>query len=55
MANYSIYNDINIEDVKSDLLKVFKSPNPLSIYINSKNVKDKFSAFITSLSNKISD
>jgi hypothetical protein len=55
MANYSIYNDINVEDIKSDLLKVFKSPNPFSIYMNSKNVKDKFSGFINSLSDKISN
>jgi hypothetical protein len=55
MANYSIYNDVSVDDVKSDLMKVFKSPNPFAIYMNSKNVKDKLSAFITSLSNKISN
>jgi hypothetical protein len=55
MANYSIYNDVNIDDVKAELLTVFKSPNPFAIYMNSKNVKDKFSAFITALSNKISN
>lgn len=53
MTNQKI-TDINLEDVKNELYTIFKSPNPLSIYMNSKNVKDKFSAFITSLSQKIS-
>jgi hypothetical protein len=55
MANYSIYDEVNIEEIKADLLAVFKSPNPFAIYMNSKNVKNKFSAFITTLSNKISN
>jgi hypothetical protein len=55
MATTTNINDIDLEQVKNDLYTIFKSPNPLSIYINSKNVKDKFSAYLTSLSKKISD
>lgn len=47
--------DVDLIEIKDDLLKLFKSPNPLYIYSNSKNIKDKFSMFLLCLSKKIED
>ncbi len=53
LNNNNIDCNLDFDEIKADLLTVFKSPNPLSIYINSKNVKEKFSAFLDCLSKKI--
>lgn len=44
--------DMDLMEIKEDLLTLFKSPNPFYIYSNSKNIKDKFSIFLLCLSKK---
>lgn len=51
--NQDIWCNINFDEVKNELLTVFKSPNPFQIYLNSKNVLEKFSDFLDCLSKKI--
>jgi hypothetical protein len=40
--------------LKQDLFTLFKSPNPLAIYMKSTEIKEKFSLFLNELSLKIS-
>ena len=44
--------DLNL--LTNDLTKLFKSPNPLAIYLNAKEIKDKFSIILTNLTDSIS-
>lgn len=46
--------DLNFEKIKNNLLTLFKSPNPFSIYINSKAIKDDFSNYLTYISKQVS-
>lgn len=59
LQNYKLFKswqcNLDFEEVKNELLTLFKSPNPFLIYKNSQNIKDKFSAFLTCLAWKISD
>lgn len=48
------YN-LNFEEVKVELLTLFKSPNPIQIYLNSQNIKDKFSDLLSCLTLKIKE
>lgn len=47
--------DKNIWIITHDLKKLFSSPNPLAIYFNSKEIRDKFSKIISDLTNSISE
>jgi hypothetical protein len=51
----SIDSNIDFDAVKAELMTVFKSPNPLQIYLNSKNIKDKFSELLSCLTLKIKE
>ena len=55
MANYDLSKEVNLDELKADLLTIIKSPNPFSVYVNTTKVKDKLSLYISSLSKKISD
>lgn len=48
-------NNLDISSLKQELIWVFKSPNPISIYMKSKQLNDTFSCFLNQLSQKISD
>ncbi len=45
--------NIDFEEVKVELLTLFKSPNPIQIYLNSQNIKEKFSDLLSCLTLKI--
>lgn len=49
----SIDCNINLSEIKNELLTLFKSPNPIYIYLNSQKIKEKFSQFLICLSKKI--
>lgn len=51
--NENIGCNLDLEEIKWELMILFKSPNPFSIYINSQKIKEKFSQFLTCLSKKI--
>lgn len=59
MSEYKILNnsncDLDFNEVKTELLALFKSPNPFYVYQNSKNIKDKFSYFLTCITTKIAN
>lgn len=46
--------DMDFESLKQELFMLFKSPNPLAIYMKSQDIKEKFSLFLNALSEKIS-
>lgn len=48
------YN-IDFDDVKTELITLFKSPNPVQIYLNSQAIKDKFSDMLSCLTLKIKE
>lgn len=47
--------NIDFEEVKNELITLFKSPNPVQIYMNSQNIKDKFSDMLSCLTLKIKE
>lgn len=60
----SFYNDtfpdlkvkncnINLEELKKEVGDLFKNPNPLSLYMNSSKIRDKFADFVNCLSDTI--
>ena len=51
----AIDNNISFDEVKTELLTLFKSPNPLQIYLNSQKIKDMFSDMLSALTLKIKD
>ncbi len=53
--NKNIWCNLDFNEVKDDLLKLFKSPNPLHIYLNSQNIKEKFSEILSCLALKIKE
>jgi len=57
-SNIKLFGDnidcnINLSEIKEELLILFKSPNPIYIYLNSQKIKEKFSQFLICLSKKI--
>ena len=44
---------IDLNEIKLELNKLFKSSNPLSLYLKASEVREKFSAFLSCLSDKI--
>lgn len=46
---------MDFNELKDELITLFKSPNPFHIYMNSQNIKDKFSAILSSLTLKIKE
>lgn len=52
--SFSIWEcNFDINEIKIELRNLFKSPNPLNLYLNSAEVKEKFAKFINCLSEKI--
>lgn len=51
--NKNIWCNLDLALIKDDLLKLFKSPNPIHIYLNSQNIKDNFSEILSCLALKI--
>lgn len=47
--------NLDFDEVKQELLTLFKSPNPFQIYINSKNIKEKFWELLSCLTLRIKD
>ncbi len=47
-------SQIDFESLKKDLFTLFRSPNPLAIYLKSAEIKNKFSFFLNELSTKVS-
>lgn len=45
--------NINLEELKTEVGDLFKNPNPLSLYMNSSKIRDKFADFVNCLSNTI--
>ncbi len=41
-------------DIKWDLFRLLKSPNPISLYMNANEIKEKFDKFIASITDTIS-
>lgn len=55
-TNFSYWNcNLDFDEIKWELLTLFKSQNPLLIYNNSKSIKDKFWLYLNCLTNKITD
>lgn len=53
--NSNLECNIDFEEVKNELITLFKSPNPVQIYMNSQNIKDKFSDMLSCLTLKIKE
>lgn len=47
-------NTFDYNKIKEDLILLFKSPNPFSIYVNSKVIKENFSAYLSNISKQVS-
>lgn len=45
--------NINLEELKKEVGDLFKNPNPLSLYMNSSKIRDKFTDFVNCLSDTI--
>lgn len=55
LKNQNLWCNIDFQEIKEELITLFQSPNPIYIYRNSQNIKDKFSLFISCLTLKIKD
>ncbi|MDD5769859.1 MAG: hypothetical protein PHE25_02735 [Candidatus Gracilibacteria bacterium] len=53
--NSNIDCNLDFDEVKQELLTLFKSPNPMQIYLNTQNIKDKFSDLLSCLTLKIKE
>ncbi len=53
--NQNLWVNLDFNELKDELITLFKSPNPFHIYMNSQNIKDKFSAILSSLTLKIKE
>ena len=50
-----VVKNISFDEMKNELMTLFKSPNPLQIYLNSQKIKNIFSDIILNLTFKIKD
>lgn len=61
MANTKLFKNQNLgvnldfNELKDELITLFKSPNPFHIYMNSQNIKEKFSSLLSVLALKLKE
>ncbi len=61
MANTKLFKNQNLgvnldfNELKDELITLFKSPNPFHIYMNSQNIKEKFSSILSALALKLKE
>lgn len=61
MSNQNLFKNKNLgvnldfSELKDELITLFKSPNPFHIYMNSQNIKDKFSEILSVLTLKLKE
>lgn len=53
--NQNLWVNLDFNELKDELITLFKSPNPLHIYMNSQNIKDKFSWLLSALTLKLKE
>lgn len=51
----AVWCNLDFEEVKTELITLFKSPNPIQIYLNSQAIKEKFSEMLSCLTLKIKE
>lgn len=53
--NQNLWVNLDFYELKDELITLFKSPNPFHIYMNSQNIKDKFSWLLSALTLKLKE
>ncbi len=53
--NQNLSVNLDFSELKDELITLFKSPNPFHIYMNSQNIKEKFSSILSVLALKIKE
>lgn len=53
--NQNLSVNLDFSELKDELITLFKSPNPFHIYMNSQNIKEKFSSILSVLALKLKE